>query len=212
VHPGYGFLSEQGDFARACAAAGVVFVGPSPAVLDLFGDKVQARALAVAVGVPVVPGSAGASLAEVEAFVSTHGLPVLLKACRGAPRRALACFTLLTTLILGRTRGPSRRRWPRHAGGASAQRAARGVRPVRVGGVRGHCPTEADRCGRCVSEAVVAFGDGAVFVEAYVEHARHVEVQVLADAVGHVLVLGDRDCSVQVRRERPACHYPPFLG
>jgi acetyl/propionyl-CoA carboxylase alpha subunit/acetyl-CoA carboxylase carboxyltransferase component len=92
IHPGYGFLSESGDFARRCAEAGIIFVGPSPESLDLFGDKVQARALAARVGVPILPGSASAvSLEEAEHFLQGLGVggAVMLKALAGGGGRGM---------------------------------------------------------------------------------------------------------------------------
>src|SRR5690606_31994726 len=89
VHPGYGFLSEDAAFAARCAAAGLVFAGPRPELLELFGDKTRARALAADAGVPVPPGTAGpATLAEAEAFAREHG-PVMLKAVAGGGGRGM---------------------------------------------------------------------------------------------------------------------------
>src|SRR5690606_16877024 len=91
IHPGYGFLSERPAFARACEAAGIRFVGPSADVIELLGDKTRARELAIAAGLPVVPGSDGpvATLAEAEAFADTHGLPLIIKAAMGGGGRGM---------------------------------------------------------------------------------------------------------------------------
>src|SRR4051812_4127570 len=91
VHPGYGFLAENAAFASACAAAGLTFVGPSPEVLALFGDKIRARALATEVGVPVVAGSAGAvaSVEAARAAAAAIGYPVMLKAAAGGGGRGI---------------------------------------------------------------------------------------------------------------------------
>ena len=91
IHPGYGFLSERAEFARACEAAGIRFVGPSPAAIELFGDKTRARELAMQIGVPVVPGSDGplASIEQIESFVDAHGLPVIIKAAMGGGGRGM---------------------------------------------------------------------------------------------------------------------------
>jgi len=90
IHPGYGFLSENGDFARACAAAGIVFVGPSPETLDLFGDKTKARALAEKTKVPVLRGTAGdISLEEAAKFLAAANGPIMLKALAGGGGRGM---------------------------------------------------------------------------------------------------------------------------
>ncbi|MGW8654935.1 biotin carboxylase N-terminal domain-containing protein, partial [Nocardia salmonicida] len=90
LHPGYGFLSENAAFARACAADGVTFVGPDPAVLDLFGDKSSARATAVAAGVPVLPATEGPTTAEeVRAFFDTHPGAIMIKALAGGGGRGM---------------------------------------------------------------------------------------------------------------------------
>jgi len=91
IHPGYGFLSEKGELARACQAAGIAFVGPTAEVLDSFGDRTAARALAIACGVPVVPGSDGpvADLAGSQAFAASHGYPLIIKAAMGGGGRGM---------------------------------------------------------------------------------------------------------------------------
>ncbi len=174
VHPGYGFLAENAAFAERCAAAGLTFVGPTPAALALFGDKLLARSLARSLGIPVVPGSSRplASAEQAEEVAATVGYPVMLKAAAGGGGR-----------------------------GMRVVESAAGM---------------ADAFERCRSEAEGAFGSGAVFVERLVERPRHVEVQVLGDAGGHVVHLGERDCSVQLRHQKvvetaPAAGLPEAL-
>ncbi|WP_454736693.1 carboxyl transferase domain-containing protein [Cupriavidus necator] len=161
VHPGYGFLSENADFAQACLDAGLVFAGPAPDVLRLFGDKARARALAREHGVPVVPGSTGpTTLAQAHAFFDS------LDGRAGMMIKALA-------------------------GGGG-----RGMRAVR------HAHEIDQAYARCVSEATAAFGNGAVYVERIVAAPRHIEIQVIADADGRVLTLGERECSLQRRHQK----------
>lgn len=159
IHPGYGFLSERADFAERCAAAGLVFVGPPPAVLRGMGDKAAARQLAVANGVPVVPGWDGTDDDETLAREAARiGYPLMVKA--------------------------------RGGGGG------RGMREV-------HDPADLpEALDGARREALAAFGDGGLLLEKLVTGAHHVEVQVLADAHGHVVHLGERDCSVQRRRQK----------
>ncbi|WP_354687271.1 carboxyl transferase domain-containing protein [Cupriavidus necator] len=161
VHPGYGFLSENADFAQACLEADLVFAGPAPDVLRLFGDKARARALAREHGVPVVPGSTGpTTLAQAHAFFDS------LQGHAGMMIKALA-------------------------GGGG-----RGMRAVR------HANEIDEAYARCVSEATAAFGNGAVYVERIVNAPRHIEIQVVADADGRVLTLGERECSLQRRHQK----------
>lgn len=160
IHPGYGFLSENANFARECAINGITFVGPLPETIEAMGDKTQARRLAQECNVPVVPGTADAltNAAEAKAFAADAGYPVMIKA--------------------------------RSGGGG------RGMRVVRA-------EAEMDELFRMASnEAASAFGDGAMFVEKFVEDPRHIEIQILADNYGNVVHLYERDCSVQRRHQK----------
>ncbi|WP_121254223.1 acetyl/propionyl/methylcrotonyl-CoA carboxylase subunit alpha [Nocardioides ferulae] len=150
VHPGYGFLSENADFARAVTAAGLTWVGPEPASIESMGSKVESKKLMEAAGVPV--------LADLGASATEADLPLLVKASAGG--------------------------------------GGRGMRVVRA---LADLPGEVEKAS---AEAASAFGDGTVFVEPYVEHGRHVEVQVVGDRHGTVLVLGERDCSIQRRHQK----------
>jgi acetyl-CoA carboxylase, biotin carboxylase subunit len=159
IHPGYGFLSENAAFARACEDANIAFIGPPARAIALMGDKATARQMAAKAGVPITPGSPGTvsdakTAREAAALI---GYPVLLKAAAG--------------------------------GGGRGMRVARNIDelPARF--------TEAAR------EAQAAFGTGGIYVEKFLEHVRHVEIQVLADGQT-VLHLGERDCSIQRRNQK----------
>ncbi|MGV9671747.1 carboxyl transferase domain-containing protein [Gordonia sp. NPDC003504] len=163
IHPGYGFLSESAEFARACVEAGLNFVGPDAEILELFGDKAAARSAAVAAGVPVLEATGGGiDEATAQRFLLAHPAGIMLKAIAGG--------------------------------------GGRGTRPVTDPADLG----EAFRV--CTSEAEMGFGDGSLFAEELLRGARHIEVQVVAardDAgVAHALAIGDRDCSVQRRRQK----------
>ncbi|MBP2335200.1 propionyl-CoA carboxylase alpha chain [Saccharothrix coeruleofusca] len=149
VHPGYGFLSESGDFARAVLAAGLTWVGPAPEVIDAMGAKVAAKRRMAAAGVPVLPDLDPESATE---------FPLLVKASAG--------------------------------GGGRGMRVVRGADEL------------AGQVAAARREAESAFGDGTVFCEPLLERARHVEVQVLADAHGAVWALGERECSIQRRHQK----------
>ncbi|SNB52827.1 acetyl-CoA carboxylase, biotin carboxylase subunit [Arboricoccus pini] len=173
VHPGYGFLSENAAFARAVAAAGAVFVGPSPETIEQMGDKANARLSAIKAGVPVVPGSDGRIETIEVAFdvAATIGYPVMIKAAAGG--------------------------------------GGRGIRIVRS-------QEELDQALQAArAEALAGFGDGGVYIEAYIENARHIEVQILGD--GETFVhLHERECSIQRRRQKvweeaPAAMLPADL-
>jgi acetyl-CoA carboxylase biotin carboxylase subunit len=159
VHPGYGFLSENPELARACAQAGITFVGPSPEVIACVGDKVSARLAAQKAEVPVVPGSDRLENAdEALRYAGDVGFPVLLKAAAGG--------------------------------------GGRGIRRVDA---PEQLPPAFEAAAR---EAQAAFGDGGLFVEKAISPARHVEIQILADAAGNVVQLGERECSLQRRRQK----------
>ncbi len=160
IHPGYGFLAERGSFARRCAAAGIVFVGPDPEHLELFGDKGRARAAAVAADVPVLRGvDRAVSLDEARAFMaSLDGRPMIIKAIAG--------------------------------GGGRGTRVVADAAEIE------------SAYARCQSEAQSAFGVPDVYVEEFITHARHIEVQILGDSSGAVAHLGERECSVQRRHQK----------
>ncbi len=159
IHPGYGFLSENADFAAACEDAGIVFIGPSAASIRVMGSKTAARQAAVAAGAPVLPGvDHGVSLEEARAFGRLHGFPILLKAVAGGG-------------------GKGMRRVDSEAELESALRNA-------------------------ASEAERAFRNPEIYVEKLVERARHVEIQLIGDRYGHMVHLGERECSIQRRHQK----------
>ena len=170
IHPGYGFLSENAEFAQQVIDAGLTWIGPSPEAIAALGDKVTARHIAEAAQAPMAPGTkdpvAGAD--EVVSFAEEHGLPVAIKAAFGGGGRGMkVAYTLeeIPELYESATR-----------------------------------------------EATAAFGRGECFVERYLDKARHVEAQVLADQHGNVVVVGTRDCSLQRRFQKLVEEAPaPFL-
>ena len=160
VHPGYGFLSQNGDFADAVVRAGLAFIGPPGEVHRLMGDKKGARGLMARAGVPVVPGYDGDDQkdATLAAEAARLGWPVMIKPSRGG--------------------------------------GGKGMRVVARAGELGSALAASRR------EARAAFGDDTLLLERFVERPRHVEVQVLADAHGHVLHLFERECSIQRRHQK----------
>jgi acetyl-CoA carboxylase biotin carboxylase subunit len=173
IHPGYGFLAENADFAEAVERSGFTFIGPRAETIRLMGNKVSAIEAMKAAGVPTVPGSGGPVTEEnaVEA-ARKIGYPIIIKAAAGGGGRGMRVVhseaALLNSLFVTR------------------------------------------------SEAKAAFSDDTVYMEKFLEHPRHVEVQVLADGEGHAVHLGDRDCSLQRRHQKvveeaPAPHIPQKL-
>jgi acetyl-CoA/propionyl-CoA carboxylase biotin carboxyl carrier protein len=160
VHPGYGFLSESAEFARAVEGAGLIWIGPSPDSIDALGDKMTARRIAQRVGAPLAAGTDQplAGPAEAVAFAEQHGLPIAIKAAFGGGGRGLKVVRELSEV-------------------AEAFDAA-------------------------TREAIAAFGRGECFVERFLESPRHIEVQVLGDGLGGIVVVGDRDCSMQRRNQK----------
>ncbi|MEE4380637.1 MAG: biotin carboxylase N-terminal domain-containing protein [Pseudomonadales bacterium] len=159
VHPGYGFLAENAGFARACEDAGLVFVGPPAAAIELMGSKDAARSRMIEAGVPVLPGAGAAAVeADPQAAAREVGFPLLVKAVAG--------------------------------GGGKGMRVVRAAEELD------------DALAAVRREAGAAFGDEAVLFERWLGSARHVEVQVFADAHGRCVHLFDRECSLQRRHQK----------
>jgi acetyl-CoA carboxylase biotin carboxylase subunit len=159
IHPGYGFLSENPAFAKACQAAGITFIGPTSRAMELMGSKTAARELMRQSGVPVVPGSSDVrSPEEALVFAGQVGYPVMIKASAGG-----------------------------------------GGKGMRLVATAEELPAAWERAG---SEALAAFGDATVYIEKAIPRPRHVEVQVLADAHGNIVHLGERECSLQRRHQK----------
>ena len=159
IHPGYGFLSENRDFAELCEKNGIAFIGPSAETMKALSDKAESKALMKRAGLPVIPGTEALSgLPEALQEAERIGYPVMLKA--------------------------------RSGGGG------RGIRVIRSREELEKAYTTAE------AESRAAFGDGALYLEKYIYPARHIEAQILADEEGHVLCLGERDCSVQRNHQK----------
>ena len=160
IHPGYGFLSENADFASLCEDHGILFIGPSPEMIRMMGDKQSARALMKKHGVPVVPGSDGIlkDWKEAAEIARKVGYPVLLKATAG--------------------------------GGGRGMRTAYDASEIQ------------NAYESAQAEALSAFGDGSLYLEKLILHPHHIEVQILGDSRGHIIHLGERDCSLQRRNQK----------
>ena len=160
IHPGYGFLSENPEFARACEQAGIIFIGPRVELLEKLGDKIAARKLAIKVGVPVLGGS-DEPITDVAAAKQTAaglGFPIILKAA--------------------------------HGGGGRGMRVVNDPKDFE------------DSFEAARRESLTAFGSPEIFVEKFVQRARHIEVQLLGDKHGNLVHLFERDCSVQRRHQK----------
>ncbi len=160
LHPGYGFLAENPALARACADAGIKFIGPSPEAMERLGSKTAARQLAARAGVPTLPGAkeSVASATDAAQIAQSIGYPVVLKAVAG--------------------------------GGGKGMRVVASA-------------NEMDAAWRDAgSEALNAFGDANLYLEKYLERPRHIEIQFFGDEHGHVVHLGERECSVQRRHQK----------
>ena len=170
IHPGYGFLSENAEFAEQCASCNINFIGPKAETIRKMGDKAMARETVAKAGVPIIPGSDGPIENENDAVKVAQkiGFPVIIKAVAGGGGRGMRIAHNAVTF-------------------------AREFQSAKL-------------------EATKAFGNGALYVEKYLENPRHIEFQVLADKHGNVIHLGERDCSVQRRHQKVIEEAPsPFL-
>ena len=152
IHPGYGFLSENASFARKVLKENIVWVGPSPHVISVMGDKLKAKELATKADVPTLP------MTSVPSEAKKIGYPLLIKAAAG--------------------------------GGGKGMRVVQSQKDLK------ESITSAQR------EALTGFGDDRVFIERYVEKSRHIEIQILGDAHGNIVHLGERECSIQRRHQK----------
>ncbi|MED5507458.1 MAG: acetyl-CoA carboxylase biotin carboxylase subunit [Planctomycetota bacterium] len=172
IHPGYGFLAENAQFAEVCRDSGFAFIGPSPEAMGLLGDKVSCKNLARKAGTPIFPGTEDAidELDEAVEMAELIGYPVIVKAAAG--------------------------------GGGRGMRIARDEQELRAGVISAR------------QEAEAAFGDGRVYVEKFLEQARHFEIQCIGDSHGNAVHLYERDCTTQRRHQKlieeaPAPHVDP---
>ncbi|NLK08359.1 MAG: acetyl-CoA carboxylase biotin carboxylase subunit [Firmicutes bacterium] len=160
IHPGYGYLAERARFAEICEDHGLVFIGPTPTVIDSMGDKAKAKRTMAKAGVPVIPGSDGHVGTDIEGIkiAEAIGYPVIVKASAGGGGKGMRVVygpdDLVRALNLART------------------------------------------------EAEAAFGSSEVYIEKFVEHPRHIEIQIMADKFGNVIHFGERECSLQRRQQK----------
>ncbi|MBC7653267.1 MAG: acetyl-CoA carboxylase biotin carboxylase subunit, partial [Oligoflexus sp.] len=160
IHPGYGFLSENSEFARRVKEAGLILIGPSPEAMEIMGNKLSAKAAALKYNIPMVPGTEEAisDVDDAKKRAIEVGFPILIKAAAG--------------------------------GGGKGMRIVEKADDFE------------EQMDLAVSEAISAFGDGAVFIERYVTSPRHIEIQILGDTHGNIVHLFERECSVQRRHQK----------
>jgi acetyl-CoA carboxylase biotin carboxylase subunit len=160
IHPGYGFLSENANFAKVCEASEITFIGPRPEVIEMMGEKDRARREMKTAGLPTIPGSDGVVEGEEQLAKEAHriGYPLILKAAAGGGGRGMRVVKSNQDLL-------------------AAYQTAR-------------------------SEAQQAFGTPDVYIERFLEHPRHIEIQVLGDQHGEVIHLGERECTIQRRHQK----------
>lgn len=174
IHPGYGFLSENAQFAELCEKNNIIFIGPKSKAIEMMGNKLAAKEAVKDYDIPMVPGTEDAisDIEEAKKIATSIGFPILIKAAAGG--------------------------------------GGKGMRIVEK---------EADftsQMDRAISEAINAFGDGAVFIEKYVTKPRHIEIQIMADSHGNILYIFERECSIQRRHQKvveeaPSCALSPEL-
>jgi acetyl-CoA carboxylase biotin carboxylase subunit len=174
IHPGYGFLSENAQFAELCKKNNIIFIGPKSKAIEMMGNKLAAKEAVKDYDIPMVPGTEDAisDIEEAKKIATSIGFPILIKAAAGG--------------------------------------GGKGMRIVEK---------EADftsQMDRAISEAINAFGDGAVFIEKYVTKPRHIEIQIMADSHGNILYIFERECSIQRRHQKvveeaPSCALSPEL-
>jgi acetyl-CoA carboxylase biotin carboxylase subunit len=169
IHPGYGFLAENPNFAEICEQVKIKFIGPPSSVIEKMGHKAEARKLMVASEVPVVPGTEGviANEKDAVAFARSAGYPLMIKAAAGGGGRGMRIVQNESELL-------------------------QGLNTART-------------------EAEAAFANGDVYIEKYMAEPKHVEVQILADEYGHVVYLGERDCSLQTARHQKMLEESPCI-
>jgi acetyl-CoA carboxylase biotin carboxylase subunit len=174
IHPGFGFLSENAQFANLVEKEGITFIGPSAYAMEIMGSKLAAKEAVAKYNTPLVPGTEEAisDIAEAKETAKKIGFPILIKASAG--------------------------------GGGKGMRIVENEEEFE------------EQMNRAISEAISAFGDGAVFIEKYVKGPRHIEIQILADKHGNTVYLFDRECSIQRRHQKvieeaPSCVVTPEL-